>query len=211
MRYICPMHPEVISDQPGRCPECGMKLVADSQKTAHAGHAASHAAPANAPDKHAGHSTNIFAKKFWVSLLLTIPILLYSPLPQIFLGLKPPDFPGSQLIPLLLSTIVFFYGGWIFLISAWREIRGRSPGMMTLISLAITTAYVYSVVQTLRGQEDTLFWELTTLIVVMLLGHWVEMRAVQGAQGALRELSKLLPDTAEIERGGDSELRKKEN
>lgn len=156
-------------------------------------------------DKHAGHSANIFARKFWVSLALTIPIILYSPLPQTFLGWSPPDFPGSGLLPPLLGSIVFFYGGWIFLASAWRELRGKAPGMMTLISLAIVTAYVYSVFQVLRGQEETLFWELTTLIVVMLLGHWMEMRAVRGAQGALRELSKLLPDTAEVERDGKTE------
>ena len=167
-------------------------------------------------DKHAGHKTNIFARKFWVSLVLTAPIVLYSPLPQVFLGWTPPTFPGSSLIPLILGSVVFFYGGWIFLTSAWREIKGRSPGMMTLISLAIITAYAYSVVQVGRGMEDTLFWELTTLIVIMLLGHWIEMRAVTGAQGALRELSKLLPDMAEVERGdeavsGASALMKTEN
>lgn len=156
-------------------------------------------------DKHAGHSTNVFQQKFWVSLVLTIPIILYSPLPQTFLGWSPPTFLGSWLIPPLLGSIVFFYGGWIFLTSAWRELKGKAPGMMTLISLAIVTAYVYSVFQVLRGQAETLFWELTTLIVVMLLGHWMEMRAVQGAQGALKELSKLLPDTAEVERDGKTE------
>lgn len=160
-------------------------------------------------DKHAGHKINVFSRKFWVSLALTVPIVLYSPLPQAFLGWSPPTFPGSALLPAVLGSIVFFYGGWIFLASAWRELRGKAPGMMTLISLAIVTAYSYSVVQVVRGMEETLFWELTTLIVIMLLGHWIEMRAVQGAQGALRELSKLLPDTAEIERdSGDSVQRK---
>jgi Cu2+-exporting ATPase len=111
--------------------------------------------------------------------------------------------------------MVFFYGGWIFLTSAWRELRGKAPGMMTLISLAIVTAYTYSVFQVVMeqirlrqgfgGQGETLFWELTTLIVVMLLGHWMEMRAVKGAQGALQELSKLLPDTAEVERNRKTE------
>ena len=169
----------------------------DSGKSSHGDHS-SH-------DKHAGHSTNIFKQKFWVSLLLTIPIVIYSPLPQTFLGWSPPDFPGARLIPLILGSIVFFYGGWIFLTSAYRELKGKAPGMMTLISLAIVTAYGYSVFQVLRGREETLFWELATLIVIMLLGHWMEMRAVKGAQGALQELSKLLPDTAEVERNGKTE------
>jgi len=196
--YTCPMHPNVRQSTPGMCPECGMALVETKDEVAHGGHGTGKAGHGQ-HNKHAGHSTNIFAKKFWVSLVLTIPILLYSPLPQQFLEWQPPIFPGAQLLPLLLGSIVFFYGGWIFLTSAWRELKGKAPGMMTLISLAIVTAYVYSVVQVFRGQEETLFWELTTLIVVMLLGHWIEMRAVKGAQGALQELSKLLPDTAEVE------------
>lgn len=209
--YTCPMHPNVRQERPGICPECGMTLVENKRKKTksssdktevkkgeHGGH-----------DKHVGHKINVFSRKFWVSLALTVPIVLYSPLPQAFLGWSPPIFPGSSLLPAVLGSIVFFYGGWIFLTSAWRELRGKAPGMMTLISLAIVTAYSYSVVQVVRGMEETLFWELTTLIVVMLLGHWIEMRAVQGAQGALRELSKLLPDTAEIERdGGDRAQRK---
>jgi Cu2+-exporting ATPase len=206
--YTCPMHPNIRQKTLGMCPECGMALVETRGEVSHSGHEHD---PAKLPHgdhgagKHAGHSTNIFAKKFWVSLVLTIPIVLYSPLPQTFLGWSPPIFPGSVFIPALLGSIVFFYGGWIFLSSAWRELKGKAPGMMTLISLAIVTAYSYSVFQVLRGQEETLFWELTTLIVVMLLGHWMEMRAVKGAQGALQELSKLLPDTAEVERNGKTE------
>ncbi len=211
--YTCPMHPNIRQKTPGMCPECGMALVETKDQPSHrpsprlwpTGKATgrhSEAAHDSNNGKHAGHSTNIFAKKFWVSLALTIPIVLYSPLPQTFLGWSPPIFPGSTFIPALLGSIVFIYGGWIFLSSAWRELKGKAPGMMTLISLAIVTAYSYSVFQVLRGQEETLFWELTTLIVVMLLGHWMEMRAVKGAQGALQELSKLLPDTAEVERNG---------
>jgi len=186
-----------------------MALVETKDTAAHGGHKQEHDSASSkglhGVGKHKGHSTNIFAKKFWVSLVLTIPIVLYSPLPQQFLGWQAPIFPGSRLLPLLLGSIVFFYGGWIFLSSAWREIKGRAPGMMTLISLAIITAYVYSVIQVFRGLDQTLFWELTTLIVVMLLGHWMEMKAVKGAQGALQELSKLLPDTAEVEREGKTE------
>jgi Cu2+-exporting ATPase len=105
-----------------------------------------------------------------------------------------------------LGSVVFFYGGWVFLIGAYRELRARLPGMMTLIALAITAAYAYSVFVVLSGGTETLFWELASLVTIMLLGHWLEMRAVSGAQGALRELSKLLPDTAEVLRsGGETE------
>ncbi len=197
-----------------------MALVETKDETAHHGHHADKAdhgqhdptspSKLRGAGKHEGHSTNIFAKKFWVSLALTIPIVLYSPLPQTFLGWSPPSFTGGWLIPPVLGSIVFFYGGWIFLSSAWRELKGKAPGMMTLISLAIVTAYVYSVFQVWRGQGETLFWELTTLIVVMLLGHWIEMRAVKGAQGALQELSKLLPDTAEREIGNQKSGKRTE-
>ncbi len=178
-----------------------MNLVPSKKKAASHDHSAKADTHADSMNKHEGHSVNIFARKFWVNVALTIPILLYSPLPQQFLDWQPPSFSGMEFLPAILGSIVFFYGGWVFIASAWRELKGRSPGMMTLISLAIITAYAYSLVQVLLGQEETLFWELATLIVIMLLGHWLEMRAVQGAQGALKELSKLLPDTAEVIRG----------
>ena len=141
-------------------------------------------------DRHTGHVTQDFLKKFWVSFALTVPVILLR---------------DEPFIPLILGSIVFFYGGWVFISSAWRELRGRSPGMMTLIALAIGVAYTYSVAVVLTGRGDSLFWELTTLITIMLLGHWIEMRAVSGAQGALKELSKLLPDTAEVVRGETTE------
>lgn len=156
-------------------------------------------------DKHAGHSVNIFARKFWVSLVLTFPILLYSELPERFLGWTAPEFAGSDYFLLVLGSIIFFYGGLIFLQGAFRELRARLPGMMTLIGLAITVAYAYSIIVTFIPGYHTIFWELATLITIMLLGHWMEMRAVQGAQGALRELSKLLPDKAEVIRNGAAE------
>ena len=116
-----------------------------------------------------------------------------------------PEFPGLGYMPLVLGSVVFFYGGWVFLAGAVREIQDRLPGMMTLIGIAISAAYVWSVYAVFAGAE-ALFWELTTLITIMLLGHWLEMRAVGGAQGALKELSKLLPDTAEIIRDGKTEI-----
>lgn len=153
-------------------------------------------------DKHAGHHAEDFLKKFWVTLVLTVPIVLYSDLPGLFLSWTAPAFPGSEYLPLVLGSVVFFYGGLVFLKGALRELKARLPGMMTLIALAITAAYLYSVGSILFGSGMTLFWELSTLIAVMLIGHWVEMKAVQGAKGALRELAKLLPDKAEVVRSG---------
>ncbi len=153
-------------------------------------------------NKHEGHVTGDFLKKFWVVLVLTVPILLYSDLPETFFSWEAPSFLGSEYLSLVLGSIVFFYGGAVFLRGAVHELRARLPGMMTLIALAITAAYLYSAGSTLFGSGMTLFWELSTLIAVMLIGHWIEMRAVQGAKGALRELAKLLPDTAEVVRDG---------
>lgn len=157
-------------------------------------------------DKHAGHDPALFLQKFWVVLALTIPIVLYSDLPGAFLGWAAPAFPGSQYVQLFLGSVVFFYGGLIFLKGAWSELRMRLPGMMTLIALAITVAYLYSVFVVLTGEGMNLFWELATLIAVMLIGHYVEMRAVHGASGALKELAKLLPDSAEVIRGHTTEI-----
>lgn len=155
-------------------------------------------------DKHAGHHTQDFLKKFWVVLVLTVPIILYSDLPQAFLGWSAPIFPGSNYLQLILGSVVFFYGGLVFLKGAVEEIKTRLPGMMTLIALAISAAYFYSVGTTVTGTGMGLYWELATLIAVMLIGHWIEMKAVQSAKGALRELAKLLPDKAEVIRDGKS-------
>lgn len=190
------MHPEVRQDKPGMCPECGMNLVPAKKKKADTGH--------EGQNEHAGHSTAMFFRKFWVSLLLTIPVVLYADVIEKIFKWSPPDFPGSEYLPLVFGSTVFFYGGWVFLTGAWREIQARLPGMMTLIGIAISAAYIWSVYAVFAGDE-ALFWELTTLITIMLLGHWLEMRAVSGAQGALKELSKLLPDTAEVIRDGRTE------
>ena len=152
-------------------------------------------------DKHAGHSPNMFRDRFWLSLILTIPIILYSHMIQEWLRFSMPVFPGSQWIPFVFGTAIFFYGGAVFIKSAWGELKARLPGMMTLISLAILTAYIYSVATTFFITGTEFFWELATLIVVMLFGHWMEMRSVTKAQGALKELAKLLPDTAELASG----------
>ena len=197
--YTCPMHPEIRRDWLGVCPECGMSLVPAKKKKLDMEH--------GTHDKHAGHSTAMFLRKFWISLSLTIPVVLYADVLKTIFKWSLPEFPGLSYMPLILGSIVFFYGGWVFLAGAWREIKGRLPGMMTLIGIAISAAYIWSVYAVFAGDE-ALFWELTTLITIMLLGHWLEMRAVSGAQGALKELSKLLPDTAEriIQNGPSTKL-----
>ena len=155
---------------------------------AHTGH--------EAPDKHAGHSVAMFRDKFWLSLALTIPILVWGHMLPRALGYTPPQFPGAHLIPPILGTIVFFYGGRPFIEGAWHELQARLPGMMTLIALAITVAFGFSLAVTLGYPGMPLWEELATLVTVMLLGHWIEMRSIAQAQGALAELAKLLPDTA---------------
>ena len=157
-------------------------------------------------DKHTGHTTQNFFKKFWVVLVLTVPILLYSEIFEKAFGFRVPDFFGRPLVILVFGSLVFFYGGWVFLASAYRELRARIPGMMTLVALAIISAYSFSVFEIARGSPHNLLWELSTLIAIMLLGHFIEMRAVKSAQGALKELAKLLPDTAEVMRGGTTYL-----
>jgi P-type Cu2+ transporter len=146
--------------------------------------------------KHAGHSVEMFRTKFWVSLALTVPALIWEPMLQQWFGYQAPAFAGSDLIPALFGTLVFFYGGWVFLQGAIRELSDRLPGMMTLISLAISVAFIYSAAMTLGFEGHALWWELATLVTIMLLGHWIEMRSIFQAQGALKELAKLLPDTA---------------
>ena len=201
--YTCPMHPEIIQDHPGLCPECGMNLVPTKKEKNRPDHPKHEDAPL---DKHKGHSPNIFKTKFWVSLILSVPLVLYSDLVPAFFHRRPPVFAGLIYIQLVLASIIFFYGGWVFVAGALRELKAKLPGMMTLIAIAITTAYAWSIYAVLAARSDALFWELATLITIMLLGHWIEMRAVTGAQSALRELSKLLPDTAEVARGDQTEI-----
>jgi Cu2+-exporting ATPase len=139
----------------------------------------------------------MFRNKFWLTLLLTIPTLIWSGMIQQWFGYTAPRFPGSAYIAAVFGTAVYFYGGWPFLQGGYRELRDRLPGMMTLILLAITVAFLYSILVTLglvAGMD--LWWELATLVAIMLLGHWIEMRSITQAQGALNELAKLLPDTA---------------
>jgi Cu2+-exporting ATPase len=139
----------------------------------------------------------MFRDKFWLSLALTIPTLVWGHMLPSAFGYTPPGFPGSHLVAPVLGTVVFFYCGWPFVQGTIRELRARLPGMMTLIALAIGVAFVFSVVVTLGYPGMPLWEELATLVTIMLLGHWIEMRSINQAQGALAELVKLLPSNAE--------------
>ncbi|MEX2154207.1 MAG: copper-translocating P-type ATPase [Gemmatimonadaceae bacterium] len=138
----------------------------------------------------------MFRDKFWLSLLLTIPTLVWGHMLQRAFGYTAPHFTGAHWIPPVFGTAVFLYGGWPFVQGAVRELRARLPGMMTLIALAISVAFVFSIVVTVGFPGMPLWEELATLVTIMLLGHWIEMRSISQAQGALKELAKLLPDTA---------------
>ena len=169
----------------------------------HGNHLHDHSAMGGGHDDHAGHGMDhsghelMFRDRFWVSLLLTIPVIIFSPMIQQWFNYSAPQFLGSAWITPILGIIIFFYGGIPFLQMAQHELAQRSPGMMTLISLAITVAFVYSVAAIILRLGESFFWELVTLIDVMLLGHWIEMRSVRQASGALDALAKLMPDSAE--------------
>lgn len=209
-RYSCPMHPEVTSDKPGMCPKCHMAFEkvkpqsAASNHSQHHGHH-DHHHEHRAHDEHASHKPNVFKQKFWLSLILTIPTVIFSPMVQSWFGYSF-DFLGSEYISAIFGVIIFAYGGPVFLRSARGELAARQPGMMTLISMAITVAFVYSALVTLglvAGMD--FWWELALLVTIMLLGHWIEMASIENAQGSLDELAKLLPDEAELVKNGKSQ------
>ncbi|BDA73910.1 heavy metal translocating P-type ATPase [Calothrix sp. PCC 7716] len=146
-------------------------------------------------DKHAGHSPDIFKRRFFICLALTLPVLYFSPMFQHWFNYQAAQFPGVNWITPILSTIIYFYGGWVFLRGAWYELSSKI-GMMTLVALAITVAYIYSVAVSFGLSGDSFYWELATLVDIMLLGHWIEMASVQGASRALEHLANLVPSVA---------------
>jgi Cu2+-exporting ATPase len=156
-------------------------------------------------DRHAGHSVAMFRDKFWLSFILTIPVLAWSTDVQHWLGYTAPSFPGSKFLPPILGTVVFVYGGLVFIRGAWGELADHKPGMMTLIGLAIIVAFCTSVAATFGLFHVEVWWELASLITIMVLGHWLEMRAISQARGALNALAALLPDTAERVSGDETQ------
>src|SRR5438477_7871851 len=184
--YTCPMHPQVTQEGPGKCPICGMDLLPlKRSKGKHAMH------------DHHDMMINDFKKRFYVVLVLTIPVMLLSEMIQHWLNIHI-SFAGSRYVLVILSSIVFFYGGWPFLKGWWFEMKSKNPGMMTLIGFAITVAYVYSVATVFGLKGMDFFWELATLILIMLLGHWIEMKSIAGASRELELLVQLMPANAHI-------------
>ncbi len=170
-----------------------------------------HAAHEGEHDGHAGHGDHAaqFRDRFWLTLVLSIPVVIWAPMIQDWFGYTAPQFAGDGLIAPVLGSIIFFYGGWPFLTGAKAEIRPWQPGMMLLIAMAITVAYVASLATSLGLFDTEIWWELALLIAVMLLGHWVEMRAVGQARGALAALAEMMPDEAErLTDDGDTETVK---
>lgn len=205
--YVCPMHPDVIKHGPGKCPKCGMDLVPMTKPKSNDHHhpvAKSKMDHDDHPgyDKHAGHHTHDFLKRFWICLIVTIPILLLSHMIQQWLGFNF-TFPGAEYVLLLLSTFIYAYGGWPFLKGMIGEINGHAIGMMTLVAIAITVAYLYSTAVVFGLQGMDFYWELATLIDIMLLGHWLEMRSQMSASRALQSLVALLPAMVHVERNGN--------
>ena len=194
-----PAHPELAPATTSRAGH-----VHRHDEPGHGGHG--HGDMHDGHDKHAGHSVEMFRDKFWVTLLLTIPTLVWGHMLQTLLpGYQPPRFIGSEWIPAIFGSAVFFYGGWVFVKGALHELKMRAPGMMTLIALAITVAFGFSAAVTLGFPGMPLWEELATLVTIMVLGHWIEMRSISQAQGALKELAKLLPATAVRVRGENTE------
>jgi P-type Cu2+ transporter len=208
-QYTCPMHPEVIKDAPGQCPKCGMNLIPvkgkqTDQGLSHSEHGHMRETQGHNHEQHSGgghahHAGMIddFKRRFFVVLALTIPVMALSQMIQHWLGVDW-SFPGANLILLLLSSIIFFYGGWPFLTGLVNEVKSRSLGMMTLVAVAITVAYVYSVAIVLGLEGMDFFWELATLILIMLLGHWIEMKSIMSASKELELLVQLMPSDAHL-------------
>jgi Cu2+-exporting ATPase len=187
-KYTCPMHPQIVQDGPGKCPLCGMSLVPIIKSASHTGHESQSSGLAD------------FKRRFYVVLILTIPIMLLSEMIQLWLNIHI-SFPGSKYLLLILSSAVFFYGGWPFLKGLVDEMKVKNPGMMTLIGFAISVAYIYSVATVFGLAGMDFFWELATLILIMLLGHWIEMKSVAGASRELELLVQLMPDDAHLVHG----------
>lgn len=188
MMYTCPMDPDIIKDHPGDCPKCGMKLMPMTHDQHEGG------------NNHASMEQD-FRKRFFITLPLVLATMLLSSNIQKWLGFSL-QFSGKEMTLFFIGTTIFFFGGTPFFKSAKGEIKAGNPGMMTLVALAITVGYAFSVAATFLFPGESLYWEISTLISVFLLGHWLEMRAVRGATGALAELAKLIPPSAHIIKDG---------
>ncbi len=203
--YVCPMHPEEVSDKPGRCKKCGMDLRA-RRNPGEGGVKEGAEGLAN----HSGHHEMMardFKKRFFVALALVVPVLVLSPTIQQWFHFSFAQFSGQNVVLFVLASIISLFAAWPFYKGAWQdELSQKNLGMMTLVSLAVLAGYGYSVAATFFIQAQDFYWEISTLVLVLLLGHWFEMRAVIGASGALHELAKLIPTTSNlVKENGDIE------
>lgn len=193
--YICPMHPEVKQDKPGRCPKCGMDLIEVEEKGTKSSEHKGHDLPAMDHTEHHRKMAEDFKKRFFVVLPLTLIVLILSPKIQEWFGFSL-DFTFRNFALFALGSVIALYGGWPFYSSARDELKSKNWGMMTLVSLAILAGYFFSVLATFAFPGESLWWEISTLVLVFLFGHWMEMRAVLGTGNALRELAELIPPSA---------------
>ena len=184
------MHPEIISDKPGSCPKCGMNLVEVDEKAPKG-----HDTAAMDHTQHHAKMAEDFRKRFWLALPLTLIVLVLSPKIQEWFGFSL-DFPLRNLVLFGLGSLIALWGGWPFYTAAADELKSRNWGMMTLVSLAVISGYLFSVAATFIFPGESLWWEISTLVLAFLFGHWMEMRAVLGTGNALKELAKLIPPTA---------------
>src|SRR3990172_2282147 len=193
-KYLCPMHPDVSSDKPGSCPKCGMDLIeVKTQNEKREGHKME--GMSGDHTEHHRRMAEDFKRRFFVVLPLTIIVLILSPKIQEWFGFTI-DFPLRNIVLFGLGTLIALFGGWPFYTAAKDELRARNWGMMTLVSLAVTSGYLFSVAATFVFAGERVWWEISTLVLAFLFGHWMEMRAVIGTGNALKELAKLIPPTA---------------
>lgn len=180
--YTCPMDPEIVSDKPSNCPKCGMKLM-----------------PMNKDHEGADHENmeDSFKRRFFLTLPLALVVLALSDKIQEWFRFSL-VIPQQELLVFFLATIIVFWSGWPFYQMGWAEIKAKKYGMMTLVSLAVLAGYAFSVAATFLFPGESLYWEISTLVLAFLLGHWIEIRAVRGATGALKELASLIPPTAHL-------------
>ena len=196
-KYVCPMHPEVVQDEPGYCTICGMTLVAKAMRGKEgmpARHSHEHGEGGD-PMEHHRMMAEDFKRRFFIALPLTLIVLILSPKIQEWFGFTL-DFPLRNLLLFALGTAIAWFGGMPFYQSAKGELKSKNYGMMTLVSLAVLSGYFFSVAATFVFPGESLWWEISTLVLAFLFGHWMEMRAVLGTGNALKELAKLIPPTA---------------